>query len=196
LPIPFRNAAQLEAGGNAAFVRIVPGREPNNMLGAILQVNALGEPVEFVFNRMVTPGGSLWRGSDLRRNVNRSLLASLFEAALHAPLVLCCLAAEIDGQTFSSDLLVNIPVCRIARTGDITGIVEPESREDLDIDGTTAHVFWPGAAPSAESPQRKLLNALARRGLMLEPFDRVLAGLAEAIGPDALVVGANPVQPT
>ena len=182
MPIPFRNAAQIEAGGNAAFIRIVSGSNDQERVGAILQVNALGEPIEFVFNKMQIPSGALWRGDDLRRYVNRMLLASLFQASQRAPLVLCCLAQEIDAQTFSEDLQVQIAVCRVGRMGDVTGVTEAEAREEMSSSEVAVHLFWMGPKPGPEAPHRKLVQALARRGLVLEPFERTLRGLHEALG--------------
>jgi hypothetical protein len=184
--IPFRNAAQIEAGGNAAFIRIIAGSTPQERVGAILQVNALGEPIEFVFNRMQVPSGGLWRGGDLRRYVNRTLLISLFQAAQRAPLVLCCLAKEIDAQTFAEDVQVQIAVCRVGRMGDVTGLAESETEEEMSSSDAPIHMFWVGQAPGPESPHRKLVDTLARRGLLLEPFDRILSGLREALGSDAV----------
>lgn len=182
MPIPFRNAAQIEAGGNAAFIRIMQGSNAQERIGAILQVNALGEPIEFVFNKMQVPSGALWRGDDLRRYVNRMLLASLFQASQRAPLVLCCLAHEIDAQTFSEDLQVQIAVCRVGQMGDVTGVAEAETREEMNSSDAPIHLFWMGQRPGPEAPHRKLVEALARRGLVLEPFERALRGLNEALG--------------
>jgi hypothetical protein len=180
VPIPFRNAAQIEAGGNAAFIRISPSSNSQERVGAILQVNALGEPIEFVFNKMQVPSSALWRGDDLRRYVTRTLLASLFQASQRAPLVLCCLAREIDAQTFSEDMQVQIAVCRVGQMGDVTGVVEAETREEMNL--SDAQLFWLGQRPGPEAPQRKLIEALSRRGLLLEPFERTLRGLTEALG--------------
>jgi hypothetical protein len=176
MAIPFRNAAQVEAGGNAAFIRTVPGSTDLEYVGALLQINALGEPIEFVFNRMQVPSGALWRADDLPRYVNRTLLASLFQATQRVPLVLCCLAGEVDALTFTEDVLVQIPVCRVVRTGDVT------SRDSTE---------WLGMLPGPEAPQRKLIEALARRDLLLEPFDRILAGLQEALGSTARTLDAD-----
>jgi hypothetical protein len=183
VPIPFRNAAQIEAGGNAAFIRIVAGPDPRVRIGAIFQMNALGEPIEFAFNSMQVPSSPLWRGSDLRRHVNRMLLASLFQAAQRSPLVLCCLAREIDSQTFTEDVQVQIAVCRLGEADDITCLAESETCEDMSSSEGSIHLFWAGRAPGPEAPHRKLVHALARRGILLEPFDRILAGLGEAYPP-------------
>jgi hypothetical protein len=64
--------------------------------------------------------------------------------------------------------------------GDVTGVVEAETREEMN--SSDAQLFWLGQRPGPEAPQRKLIEALSRRGLLLEPFERTLRGLTEALG--------------
>ncbi len=85
VPIPFQDAADLEALGAAAFLKIEPagrvgggessqragrgegGGEPNRLAGptgvrgALFLINARGEPLEFAYNRVETPSTFLWR---------------------------------------------------------------------------------------------------------------------------------------
>jgi hypothetical protein len=173
--VPFKDAAELDAGGTAAFLRIVRG-DPSR--GALFQVNARGAPVEFTYNRVDLPSAALWRPEQLEREAAKALAASLFEAARRTPLVLLCLAAEVDAALFAEDLEVQIPVCRVA-VGD-GGLPEALSGERVESGDTTAHLFWRPVLPSAESPPRRLVTTLTSRGLLLEPFERALAGLDEA----------------
>jgi len=175
--VPFKDAAELDAGGTAAFLRIVRG-DPSR--GALFQVNARGAPVEFTYNRVDLPSAALWRPEQLEREAAKALAASLFEAARRTPLVLLCLAAEVDAALFSEDLEVQIPVCRVAVGG--AGLPDAASSERVDSGDVTTHLIWRPALPSAESPPRRLVTALASRGLLLEPFERALAGLDEALG--------------
>ena len=174
--VPFKDAAELDAGGTAAFLRIVRG-DPSR--GALFQVNARGAPVEFTYNRMDLPSAVLWRPQQLEREAAKALAASLFEAARRTPLVLLCLAAEVDAALFTEDLEVQIPVCRVA-VGD--ALPSAAGSERVESGEETAHLFWRPAMPSAESPPRRLVAALTSRGLLLEPFERALAGLYEALG--------------
>jgi hypothetical protein len=176
--VPFTDAAELDAGGTAAFLRIVAGEDDARRRGgALFQVNARGAPVEFTYNRVDLPPGALWRPEQLEREAARALAVSLFEAARRTPLVLLCLAAEIDPALFAEDLEVQIPVCRVAV--DDGGPLEAAER--VVSGDTTAHLFWRPALPSAESPPRRLVTTLASRGLLLEPFERALAGFHEAL---------------
>ncbi|TMC08148.1 MAG: hypothetical protein E6J41_14455 [Chloroflexi bacterium] len=177
MSVPFKDAAELDAGGTAAFLRILRG-DPSR--GALFQVNARGAPVEFTYNRVDLPSAALWRPEQLEREAAKALAASLFEAARRTPLVLLCLAAEVDAALFSEDLEVQIPVCRVAVGED--ALPNAASSERADSDDVTAHLFWRPALPSAESPPRRLVTALTSRGLLLEPFERALAGLDEALG--------------
>jgi hypothetical protein len=177
--VPFKDAAELDTGGTAAFLRIVPDGVTTR--GALFQVNARGAPVEFTYNRLEGPSPrALWRPEQLERESAKALAASLFEAARRTPLVLLCLAAEIDAALFTDDLEVQIPVCRVAVTDDAGGLGDEVPAERVVSGDVTAHLFWRPAQPSGASPPRRLLMTLADRGLLLEPFDRALAGLDEA----------------
>jgi hypothetical protein len=177
--IPFRDAAELEAGGTAAYLRVVPGRTTSERLGGLLQVNAKGEPVEFTFGTIQVPRGPLWRAGDAERGGMRSLTISLFQTSQRSPLLLLCLAREVPPELFRDEIQVVLPVCRLA------GGVDAAQLDDGEVDEPAAeptlHLFWRPGPPPPESPARRLVDALARRGLLLEPFDRIPAGLRAAL---------------
>ena len=182
MTVPFQDAAELEAGGTAAFLRVLPGRHERERRAALFQVNARGAPVEFTFNRIDLPSAALWRPERLEREATKALAVSLFEAARRTPLVLLSLAAEVDGALFAEDLEVQIPVCRVAI--DDGGGRAGEVGEEVLWEDRTIHLFWRPALPSAGSPPRRLVTTLAGRGLLLEPFERALTGLEEALDRD------------
>jgi hypothetical protein len=177
--VPFRDAAELEAGGTAAFLRIIHGPSEGERRGALFQVNARGEPVEFTFNHLDLPASALWRPDDLEREAVKSLAASLFEATRRTPLVLMCLASEIEPRLFAEDL--EVPVCRVATASNVMAPGAGEAAEERHSGEGLTHLFWRPEVPGSESPHRRLVGALAARGLLLEPFERALAGLAEAL---------------
>ncbi len=181
MSVPFKDAAELEAGGTAAFLRLVPGRGGRRRGAALFQVNARGAPVEFTYNCLDLPTGALWRPEQLEREAAKVLTTSLFEAARRTPLVLLCLAAEIDVALFAEDLEVQIPICRVALEIDGEPF-ETKPAEAVASGDATAHLFWRPSLPSRESPPRRLVTTLAARGLLLEPFERALAGFEEALG--------------
>jgi hypothetical protein len=178
--VPFKDAAELDAGGTAAFLRLVPDHDERRRGAALFQVNARGAPVEFTYNRLDLPSGALWRREQLEREAVKVLASSLFEAARRTPLVLLCLAHEIDSALFAEDLEVQIPVCRVAVQADGEPF-DTASAEPVVSGGLTAHLFWRPALPSSESPPRRLVATLTARGLLLEPFERALAGFHEAL---------------
>jgi hypothetical protein len=184
--VPFKDAAELDAGGTAAFLRLLPASDASQGRGAALfQVNARGAPVEFTYNRLDLPSGALWRPEQLEREAAKALARSLFEAARRTPLVLLCLSGEIDAALFVEDLEVQIPVCRVTVGGDRGPFDSPRdaaSGERVVSGDATTHLFWRPALPSPESPPRRLVTTLAARGLLLEPFERALAGFHEALG--------------
>ena len=190
MSIPFKDAAEMEAGGTAAFLRLLPGSHDRERRGAILQVNGRGSPVEFTYNRTDLPATALWRPDQLQREAAKTLVASLFEATRRTPLVLLCLAAEIPPALFLEDLEVQIPVCRVALEADLGPTTGSGGVEDVLSGGRSVHLFWRPQLPAAQSPPRRLVTSLSGRGLLLEPFDRMLAGLDEAFGPDPPLEGA------
>src|SRR6266851_4462084 len=99
MTVPFRDAAELEAGGTAAYLRVTPGRARSERLAGLLQINARGDQGE---------------------------------------------VAELAAEP-------------------------------------AIHLFWRPGPPDPQSPARRLLDSLARRGLLLEPFERIPAGLQEAL---------------
>jgi hypothetical protein len=179
--IPFRDSAELEAGGTAAFLRLVNGRTRSERLGGLLQVNARGEPVEFTFGAVQVPGGPLWRAGDAERGGMRSLAISMFQTSQRSPLLLLCLAREIPPALFRDELQLVVPVCRLAAGDDAAKLRASDDEIDESTSQPTIHLFWRPGPPSAESPARRLVDSLAQRGLLLEPFDRIPAGLREAL---------------
>lgn len=180
MSVPFKDAAELDAGGTAAFLCLVSGHGAQRRGAALFQVNARGAPVEFTYNRLDLPSGALWRPEQLEREAAKALARSLFEAARRTPLVLLCLADEIDAALFADDLEVQIPVCRVAVQADGEPFGQAGSVERVVSGDTTAHLFWRPALPSSESPPRRLVATLTSRGLLLEPFERARAGFDEA----------------
>ena len=94
MPVPFRDAADLNRLGSAGFLRILPADAEDAVLGALFLVNAGGEPVEFTFNRLEVVQRFLWRAEDLHRHAARRLTASLFEICPRIPSVILALAEE------------------------------------------------------------------------------------------------------
>jgi len=182
MPIPFRDLDDLNELGPAAFLKMA--RDPDGAVsyGALFLVNARGEPLEFTFNRAEAPSSPLWRPADVRRQLERSLTISLLSICPRVPTLLLCLAAEVSGELFSREIRLSLPVCRIAASLETTPYLAEEQRELVEA-SEPMHLFWFPDRPPEASPGLRLLGELVARELLVEPFDRALAGLREVYGP-------------
>jgi len=179
MAIPFRDAADIEELGLAGFIVIQPAPAGPDYVAALFVINGRGEPQEFTYSR-VTVGdsfGTLWRPPDLRRHAERSLVAALLEVCPVEPRVLLARAEETDPDLFRKELIVAVPVARVA----------PKPRPPEETDGAPARVelTWYPAAPQQESPERRLVDELTARGLLVEPFERAVRGLNEVYDPES-----------
>ena len=157
------------------------GPERAGYRGALFQINARGEPVEFTYNRVETPNSFLWRPADVRRAALRRLTASLLAACPKMPRVLFALAAEVPSELFTQDLQADLPVCRVAPGLATAGFSTLEVAEMVD-QSEPLHLFWFPVPPLAGTPERALTDHLTAHGLLLEPFERAAVGLAEVYG--------------
>jgi hypothetical protein len=178
LSIPYRDTANVEELGPAAFLKFEPGSSGSELLAALFLVSARGEPIEFAYNRIETPHTFLWRPTDLRRHVERKLTASLLDSCERTPSILLCLADEVGSELFCQDIHVSVPVGRIGDPLQATPHAAAEFRELLD-ELPNLHVFWYPSSPAADSVERRLFANLASHGLLLEPFERASLGLRE-----------------
>ncbi len=181
MPVPFRDEADVDRFGSAAFLRIVPAADGDAFLGALFLVNGRGEPVEFTYNRLEIVQRFLWRADDLRRHAARRLTGSLFEVCPRIPALILCLADEAPAELFSEDIGVELPTVRLAEQSAVIGQSALESRELVE-GSVPLQIFWNGSVPGEGEVARTLVDHLAERGLLLEPFDRALVGLHEVYG--------------
>ena len=114
MPIPFRDLDNTRELGAAAFLRLLHDPEETGWFAALFLVNARGEPLEFTFNRADVPSSPLWRAADIRRQMERNLVASLLSLCPRVPRLLLCLASEVSGELFSREIQLSLPVCRVA----------------------------------------------------------------------------------
>src|SRR2546422_1064304 len=133
MPIPYRDADDLDELGTAGYLKIEPTANGSGYLGALFLINARGEPVEFTYNRIDTPHTFLWRQDDLRRHATRKLTASLFSLCPKTPRLLPCLAKEIGSELFCQDLQISIPVCRIAPASEALPSSNAETKDALPV---------------------------------------------------------------
>ncbi|MHB0869735.1 MAG: hypothetical protein ACYC66_12345 [Chloroflexota bacterium] len=182
MPIPFRDLDNTRELGAVAFLRLVSDPEGTDWFAALFLVNARGEPLEFTFNRADLPSSPLWRAADIRRQMERGLIVSLLSICPRVPRLLLCLASEVSGELFSREIHLSLPVCRVA-TALETAAYLTEERQELLEGADPVHLFWFPDRPPEGSQDARLFQELVARGLLLEPFDRALAGLREVYGP-------------
>lgn len=175
MSIPFRSFATEEAG-LAAYLRVLSARRDDDLrYGALLVINAIGEPVEFCYAALRPPTSALWRPEDLRRRTAAALSRALFDECGAQPRLLLALASEIDSTLFRFDVRPTIAACRVL-PGDPVDVAEGEMVTDQG-----PRLIWAGERPGPDSPERDLLNRLINNDLLTEPFIRVEAALTESM---------------
>jgi len=176
MPVPFRDLTESEPPGLAGYLRFMEEPGARGICAALFYVNSLGEPIDFSFSRIDTPVSFLWRKGEIRRRAVTALTKVLFAASAKIPTLILVLADEAPPRVFTEDLVVDVPLCRVAGDG-TTVQASNESHESL---AEAVHLFWVGVQPISESPARRLLEALHSRQLLTEPFERAAIGLEEA----------------
>jgi hypothetical protein len=188
VPIPFHDTDDIEELGAAAFLH-VEQPEPGSPLryGALLFINARGEPLEFVYNRLELLSDILWRPIDRARSAVRRLAVTLFHEAQLNPALLFCRADTVDPHLFgpTGQVALQIPVGRVATVTEAVGFSGAEERETVETaDGAgelhETHLFWTPGPPTGTAAD--LYARLAERGLLLEPFERAAEGLRVVFG--------------
>jgi len=175
--ISFRTP-EIDDLGLAGYFRVVPSADAGGYEAVLFVMNAAGEPVEFCFADIETPRTVLWGQTALRRRVSGELVKSLLEACSVSPVILLSRADEIGPETFSEDVVVAVPSCRVASSLETSAVGIADNDEALPDSGG-AQLLWCGDAPGQATPARRLLSHLSETGLVLEPFERAQAGLAE-----------------
>lgn len=176
MPVPFRDLRDEDNLGTAGYLRFVSEDGGRGIRGALFLVNARGDPMDFAFSRIDVPASFLWRSGEAKRHAVASLAAVLFQACPKAPSLLLALSEEVHPRLFTEDLIVEVPLCRVAEGGSVPYAVV-ESVETLS---STLHLFWVGQTPDDNSTARRVLGALQSRQLTTEPFERAAKGIEEA----------------
>lgn len=172
MPIGFHDDESVHRLGFAAFLHLELDEEA--AYGALLFLNARGEPQEFVFNRLELLSNSLWREQGRAAGAARRLCASLFPTATLTPQFLLFSPAAVPPALFDGDggIRLEVPAGAVWRAEDD----DLEGLETFDGNGELlrVHILWTTAPPQGE-----LLSLLVKRGLLIEPFERAAAGLRE-----------------
>lgn len=193
MPISFHDADEVSELGHALFLHVSPASE-SEWLGALLFLNARGEPLEFVYNRIELLSDVLWRPADRERAAIRRLAMTLFSAATLSPTLLLCRANVVPPHLFGAggQIELGVPVGRIATPREAVGYGGSEQQQNVavprdapdddpepDAERSEVHLFW---SPAPHGEAAELFSRLAERGLLLEPFERAARGLSEVYG--------------
>jgi hypothetical protein len=176
LPVPFQDVDDGPDLGLAGYLRFQKEQDGKGMRAALFSIASRGEPIEFSFSRMDVSASFLWRPGDANRHAVASLCKTLFRACSRQPVLLLALAEEVPPQVFTEDLKVSVPICRVSTYDETV----QASNETLEVLSDAVNLFWIESAPSQDSPDRRLLEALRARNMLTEPFERALVGLDEA----------------
>jgi len=177
MTVAFR-ANEVDDLGLVAYLRVVPSEDARQYDSVLFIVNAAGEPVEFCFSSLEAPRTVLWGKAALRRRVNAELTRALLSACTSSPVILLARADEIGPETFAEDAAPAIPSCRVTTRLEAVAVGVSDQEESLDENGEI-QLVWTGAAPAADSAARLVIERVVESGLLLEPFERAIAGLAE-----------------
>lgn len=176
MAIPFRDLRDTAPIGTLGYLKFSDEPVGSGIRAALFLVNARVEPMDFTFTRVDVHGSVLWRPGEARRQAVVSLLKVLFAAASRSPDLLLALADELPARVLVDDLEVRIPACRVGGAAQNLQAVA-ETAESLP---GGRDLFWVGQVPGPEQQARLLLDQTIAGGLLIEPFERALAGLEQA----------------
>ncbi len=182
MPIPFNDIEDRDTLGSAAFLKLERWSDEACCLGALFVISALGEPLEFAYNRVRVPHPYLWRPTDLHSYMERRLTMSLLSVCSQQPRLLLCMANEVSISLFSQGLQVEVPVVRVSEAPLTHRCVDPVTGEVLEEQEAQPHVAWQPAPPDDGSTACRLWEHLTAHGLLMEPFARAAVGLREVYG--------------
>jgi len=173
MPIAFHDDESVHRLGFAAYLHLKIA--DSAACAAVLFLNARGEPQEFVYNRLELLSPELWRGPDRVTGAARRLCASLFSSATLTPQFLLYSPENFPPEVFRDQggVRLEIPV------GAVTVQQNGEDSVGLSTIGVNGEIFQARIEWLPRAPAGELLPLLAKRGLLLEPFGRLAAGLCE-----------------
>lgn len=157
MPVPYRKTPRAAEIGQAAYLDILWLPAEHTFYGGLLIIDGKGQPQEFVHNTLAAPSGLLWPDDKVRSLGNVMLAHSLFDACRREP-----------------DLLISLPtlgspeVCRAEIAPSIPYVQVMPAEE-----GIPAQWNWINEPPSDAMRAAILAQELARRGYIVEPFERL-----------------------
>ena len=159
MPVPFRDVEPGASDQHAAYLRLVPDETGRELLGALLIVTSIGEPLELTWAELRAPVAVLCSDGRPGSHAARMVAVALFENCQTTPHLLLYREEEIPADLFEYRLRIGIPVVGV-------------SAEDA-----TARWRWSSEVPDAGTAADVLLRGLVESDLLVEPFERAAAAL-------------------
>ena len=166
--------------GAAAYLRFIDEPDGKGIRGALFIMSPRGDPLEFSFSRVDVHTGVLWRTGQARSRALASLTKALLESANRVPEVVLALANETPVEVFSENLDVQVSLCRVAARDTEPAGTEPVGTEEVQRLSDLISLLWVNGPPEVGGASAKMVEVLASRQLLLEPFERAALGMQEA----------------
>jgi hypothetical protein len=156
-----------------SYVGTMPDEDPNRLYGFVFMTNARGEPLEFAWSVARRPDSRLWGRERAHRATVRKLALSILGSTSVAPTVILFRSPDFPPGMIGTELVSDAPVsmARVGR-GDLI-VVEGELRRTIG-DVTVS-------LSGGDGPAQSLIETIATRGLLWEPFERGEVALRELL---------------
>lgn len=157
MPVPYRKTPRAAEFGLAAYLDILWSPTDRAFYGGLLVLDGKGQPQEFVHNTLAAPSGILWPEDKVRTMGAAMLAHSLFDVCRREPDLLVCLPSLGSPETLRTEIAPSIPFVQVSPARD----------------GIPAEWNWVNEPPSGGMRASILAQELARRGFIVEPFERL-----------------------
>jgi hypothetical protein len=157
MPVPYRKTPRAAEFGQAAYLDIVWIPADRAFYGGLLILDGKGQPQEFVHNTLSAPSGLLWPEEKVRSLGTTLLAHSVFDACRREPDLLVGLPSLGSPELCRTELAPSIPFVQVVPAQE----------------GIPAQWNWINEPPSAGMRAAILAEELARRGFVVEPFERL-----------------------
>lgn len=163
MPVPYRSVPKAASEGCAAYLDAVWLRSERTLYAALLLLDGRGQPLEFLYNHLVAPGGFLWPEEQVAALSVAELAHSLFAACRRDPDLLLCLDTLGQTETLRTEIAPMVPFAQVI----------------LGVGDAPTEIVWLNTPPADGSRATQLIGELQRRNFLSEPFERIHYGLRE-----------------
>ncbi len=166
MPLTHAKPQSLTVEGTAAYLDVVRLPAERRILGGLLVIDSLGQPIEFVHSSVELPHGFMWAKDQAEMLAIASLSRALFDACRNTPSLIAVRDEFAPVQFCKTEIAPTIPF------GQVSNVPTDDPK----------HWSWINSPPTAGMPALALFEDLKRRSLTMEPFERIARGLSEVYG--------------